>query len=941
MQTNKHYLMVYLMVCFLAALPSYVKATTYNFIGEYSCTWNDPNVWSPAGIPGPDDEAIINVPAYTTLTLTTDVTLRSLKILGLGSIGGNALTITENLESRYPLTWSLKLKIDSGANAIIDDSAYSSPFTGILFYEELVVDGTLTTNAQYFAGTKITINGTFTHLQGDLNGDYYINTGGTLTINSPNKLVRMGAITNNGTFNWQQGRIFSYNAPFVNNGTWNINAVKDSLSSDVLFQENPIINKGTINIAANNTHVGIYRAMRNKGSINMAGSGKLSLFAFENLATVNGPTGSTLELSGYYFNTGNVLKSGSSINVSNFETALYTGINMESGVNWNNVNNFEFNDAFIESANALPNNASYFLSGSFTFGQDQTFNGSVTLDRAYFNGTKKIIFNSANTIINDAAFSDQNEVLFTPNAVVQLKSMNVSNLKNNGIVNWNTPGLMYLGIPGLINNGTLNMTADSVGAYGSGSEDKLNWVNNGTMNCNGRIASLYCGLDNKGAINVAANATFEFAGDMEQTSLLTGASGSKLNLYGGYYNGINLRSGATTSGFSTVQIINAKATFFQGTNLSNNGQYLFKDSEVATNIILPPASNYLLTRGTLRLNTTFEPTTVLRLVDADIEGSGNLRIINSLDWNGGTIDVPMRVLENATAIIRENDKRPIVSAPFTNEGDITLNGGIIELNTSLFKNGGNWNVDSDEDVIIDGYTAFLNNGIFSICGNQPIKISFNVPFNNGPSGTFKGQGSYTFNAGFSNDGIIAPGCSPGILTIQDNFNIAKGIDIEVEGDQFGQFDQLVVNGNMTAGGILNVIVANGTAVNGSIKIIQTTGTFTGTFSQVNMPPNYTIQYQTDGVTLTSDGSVNTLTLDNQSAITINPTLATNEVRLDFKALNVQATGMIEIYNIEGQLVRQLNPNSHIAIIPVSDLPSGMYVIRMNQLPNWRGRFSKI
>jgi hypothetical protein len=940
MQTNKHYLMVYLMVCFLAALPSYVKATTYNFIGEYNCYWNDPNLWSPAGIPGPGDEAIINVPAYTTLTLTTDVTLRSLKILGLGSIGGNALTITENLESRFPLTWSLKLKIDSGANAIIDDSAYSSPFSGILFYEELVVDGTLVTNAPYFSGTKITINGSFTHLQGDLNGDYLINPGGTLTIDSPNKAVKMGSIINNGTFTWQRGNIISYDYPLINNGVWNITTTKDSLLTDGLFYQNPIINKGDINIAANNTHVGIYRAMRNEGSINMAGAGKLSLFSLENLAAINGPTGSTLELSGYYFNTGNVLKSGSSINVSNFETALYTGINMESGVNWNNVNNFEFNDAFIESANALPNNASYFLSGNIAIVQDQTFNGSVTLDRAYFNGTKKIIFNSANTIINDATFDEQNEITFTPNAVVQLRAMKTNNLKNDGIVNWNTTGLMNLGVPGLVNNGTWNMTADSVICYGQ-NDNQINWFNNGTMNCNGRIASLYCGLDNKGAINVAANATFEFSGDMEQTSLLTGAAGSKLNLYGGYYNGINLRSGATTSGFSTVQIINAKATFFQGTNLTNNGQYLFKDSEVATNIILPPASNYLLTRGTLRLNTIFEPTTVLRLKDADIEGSGNLRIINSLNWNGGTIDVPMRVLENATAIIRENDKRPIVSAPFTNEGDITLNGGIIELNTSLFKNGGNWNVDSDEDVIIDGYTAFLNNGIFSICGNQPIKISFNVPFNNGPSGTFKGQGSYTFNAGLSNDGIIAPGCSPGILTIQDNFNIAKGIDIEVEGDQFGQFDQLIVNGDMTAGGVLNVIVANGTAVNGSIKIIQTTGTFTGTFSQVNMPPNYTIQYQTDGVTLTSDGSVNTLTLDNQSTITINPTLATNEVRLDFKAVNVQAAGMIEIYSIEGQLVRQINPSSNMAIIPVSDLPSGTYVIRMNQLPNWRGRFSKI
>jgi hypothetical protein len=108
-----------------------------------------------------------------------------------------------------------------------------------------------------------------------------------------------------------------------------------------------------------------------------------------------------------------------------------------------------------------------------------------------------------------------------------------------------------------------------------------------------------------------------------------------------------------------------------------------------------------------------------------------------------------------------------------------------------------------------------------------------------------------------------------------------------------------------------------------------------------MPSNYTIQYQTDGVTLTSDGSVNTLTLDNQLAISINPTLATEEVRLDLTAIDLTAVGMIEIYSMDGQLVRQVNPTSEMAIIPISDLLPGIYVIRMNQLPNWRGRFSKI
>lgn len=53
--------------------------------------------------------------------------------------------------------------------------------------------------------------------------------------------------------------------------------------------------------------------------------------------------------------------------------------------------------------------------------------------------------------------------------------------------------------------------------------------------------------------------------------------------------------------------------------------------------------------------------------------------------------------------------------------------------------------------------------------------------------------------GFTNEGAVAPGCSPGRLIIEDNVESLKIVEIEVEGQEEGQFDELIVNGDMKAG----------------------------------------------------------------------------------------------------------------------------------------------
>ncbi|MCI0682029.1 MAG: LamG domain-containing protein, partial [Gemmataceae bacterium] len=99
-------------------------------------------------------------------------------------------------------------------------------------------------------------------------------------------------------------------------------------------------------------------------------------------------------------------------------------------------------------------------------------------------------------------------------------------------------------------------------------------------------------------------------------------------------------------------------------------------------------------------------------------------------------------------------------------------------------------------------------------------------------------GSGIIHANLSNAGTVAPGNSPGILTVNGNYTQAAdgSLDIEIQGTNPAtpDFDQLIVNGTVTLAGALNVDVIGGfTPVNGnSFNIIDNDGTdaITGTFA---------------------------------------------------------------------------------------------------------------
>jgi hypothetical protein len=914
-------------------------ATTYEFVGNND-NWNSPIAWSPQGIPGEADTVIFNAAANSVVILPEDITVGTMIIEVLSQISGflpdnglATLTIKDQLVSKFVTSFSCNLVIASTATAEFVNTNYPSTtgFAGIYLYGEVTVNGTLTDEVDFFSATKLTINGTWTHKRGGLGTLVLISPTGTLNINSPSKQVGMSDVVNQGTFNWQGGDIAMYGV-MDNSGTWNI-STNDSLSYEGFDQPNPINNTGLVRVLSNVTRTTIQKRFNNQGIITIDGPSTLHLMALQHTGAITGPATSTLELSGYYFGTGNKFEANSVTNVGTLKTNYLTSLDLLAGCNISNIQNFDINDGPMILEVTLPPAANYILGSQISLGVDQTFTGNATI-RGGFYGSRKVTFDTPNATWNLAWFGV--ETIVTLGSTVTATGGAYENLKNDGTINWTGVGDLNISQPGIVNNGTMSFNAPSTRINQSGfTEYVTTWLNNGTINIDrangaGAVEAFISGFSNQGNINVGENDTLRLSGQFIQNSTLAGAPGSYMLLYGG---GTQVfKAGATTSGFSALETFYGLDVILEaGTNLSNINKVRFTQSAVDIKMVLPTTFNYEFVEfSEIRLSTSFRPTTPLLIRNSTIEGSGNLKIPNQLNWQGGIIDLPTEIEEDASASISEtNEQRPIISSPFTNKGNVTLSGGIIEINTGFFKNKGTWQVISTEDVIIDGFTPFVNNGTFAICGNQPIQIDFNVPFTNADNGTFKGEGTYTFNADYTNEGTVAPGCSPGLLQIDGDFQTGVRTEVEIESADPGNYDFFQINGELNVSGELWVYVPTGAApAAGPIKIIEATGGIEGTFSTTSMPVGYTLTYTDNAIFVNSTGAVTTS--DPTAAgrtWKVLPTLATDQIRIELGQTSADDQ-FIQVFNAQGQVVRTgiVPRQTDVHTLNLVDLVPGMYSI---------------
>jgi hypothetical protein len=153
-----------------------------------------------------------------------------------------------------------------------------------------------------------------------------------------------------------------------------------------------------------------------------------------------------------------------------------------------------------------------------------------------------------------------------------------------------------------------------------------------------------------------------------------------------------------------------------------------------------------------------------------------------------------------------------------------------------------------------GNGTLVNTG--TITKGSTGNTDFNInTLTNSNTGTIKGVGTIGMNnTTFNSNGTIAPGLSPGLLTVNNNQPLSANSTLAIEmfdGSGAGTgHDQLIRNSNITLAGTLTV-TETGTVPNGTYTILNlTTGAVSGSFTTTNLPAGYTLQVNATNVQIT-------------------------------------------------------------------------------------------
>jgi len=217
-----------------------------------------------------------------------------------------------------------------------------------------------------------------------------------------------------------------------------------------------------------------------------------------------------------------------------------------------------------------------------------------------------------------------------------------------------------------------------------------------------------------------------------------------------------------------------------------------------------------------------------------LQGDGPLVVNGTLDWREGIITGSGNLIINGSLTTSAGGNRVLDGRTLSNNGSIYLSealrlannalvanqaGGVIEIQNNQSINmhdaiGGS--IDNAGTVLKNDVTGissikadFENSGVLDI---ETGALAFEKTLTNSAAGIIKGNGILDIsNAVFSNAGFVAPGASPGILSINGDYsqNTSAGLNIEIGGVAAGAgYDRLDVSGSAELDGALNVTLAS-------------------------------------------------------------------------------------------------------------------------------------
>lgn len=576
----------------------------------------------------------------------------------------------------------------------------------------------------------------------------------------------------------------------------------------------------------------------NSGNLNIISGGKLSL---ENGAVmvvehfdeqfIGGETGGTFELS-----EASIIKTQSCNTIINCAFSVSSGIvDIESGtLAFGALSNSQLTDCTFTLFSGKKLEMAY---GEHNFGNNSKVQGSA----GEFNIMGATINLNGNNTISSILNLSAGELGGTSNA-------NIS-----GTFNWSGGNIASYATTTVSN--IMNMTGSATKALSNGTlslSGTANWTDGNFNIGSGALFSTVGGSNfnvqhtGNQTLGSAASGTVTIGGSLTKSEAsithVTGnfnLSGGTLKINNGTFQPI---AGSTGNYSGSIQLqaaaimdVNGGTHTVNAGGIGSNGKFKVSggSTEFTTGTTL--STELEVTGGTITATTNLTPKTYAQS-GGTFNGSGSPTVSGSMLWSSGTISgtgtMTVNGITTFTAGMRTLDTKYLML-----NGDSNWSGGDF-----TFANMGTVKQALSKTMTVDhtGTQAASGTGMMEIAGTIEktyATSTTNVDIGFTLTGLAKGNGTITFGT-LTNAGTVAPGFSPGKLTV-NNFNNTNGLlqmEIQSTGVPGTAFDQLSITNTGVLGGTMTVTLLNGfiPAVDDQFQVVAC-NSCTGTFTTLTLP----------------------------------------------------------------------------------------------------------
>ncbi|MCC7122649.1 MAG: filamentous hemagglutinin N-terminal domain-containing protein [Gammaproteobacteria bacterium] len=752
-----------------------------------------------------------------------------------------------------------------------------------------VIDGPFNVNGATVNATDATINGTF-----GLSGGSNVNIGaGTLalgpaaTMNWSNGNL-VGATVPGSTFSVPAGATVNItnsannhrmNTLTVNNaGTWNVQTGNGTWQWDNGAQFNNLAG-GVVDFQADGNTIG---SLTNGGRISNQGTWKKSggvgttsfgatTVAFDNAGGSVSVTSGTLQLNSGGNHSGTTTLSGNvQFNLGTHAFAPGSVIDGPFNVSGATVN---VTDATINGTFGLSGGSNVNIgTGTLALGPAATMNWSngnlvgASVPGSVFSvpaGATVNITNSANnhrmntlTVNNAGTWNVQ-----TGNGTWQWDNGAQFNNLAGGIVDLQTDGstIGTFTNGGRISNQGTWKKSGGVGTSSFGATNVAFDNAGGSVSATSGTLQLNSGGNHSGSMNLDGNVVFS-GGTHAFSGTVTVPAGSSLNVAGATMNfgdgsvldlanNLNFTSGSINivgNGAGTTIAAGSTLTLSSGSfggagKLANLGTFNLAAGNVSARVV--NQGNMNVASGVATFDgASFDQNggTLSIAGGATLNKNGG-----AFDWTGGTLAGAgtLTMAGGASFGLVGNGAR-VLNGLTLNVAGLTVPGGSLTVQAGTINAGGVTTVAPGALLDVTGGTfnaagATVNvDGTLHAGGGAISAGTMNV--NTG--GMLSGTGTITGNV--VNAGTVAPGNSPGILTVDGNYTQGAGgtLAIEIGGLLPGaDYDRLAVTGTASLNGTLGVSLTGGFTPGASdvFRVLTAAAGVNGNFSTVTLPAGYT------------------------------------------------------------------------------------------------------